>query len=109
VTLISSQPLTDHELSAIRRRLEAATPGPWRHREGFIESAGEPGDLLAVTLQRSEEGLNALPGLANAEFIAHAPTDVARLLDELERVRTELANERADRTALLPGMALGHC
>jgi hypothetical protein len=99
------QPLSQEELHSIRQRLEAATPGPWCHREGFIETAGKPGMLLGVTLQRSEVGLDTLPGLANAEFIAHAPTDVQRLLQEVDRLKDELANERGDKTALIPGLS----
>ncbi|HUQ71036.1 MAG TPA: hypothetical protein VM165_16025 [Planctomycetaceae bacterium] len=83
--------LTDVELAAIRERTNAATLGPWCHREGFIETCSEPSQLLGVTLQRSEEGLDALPGLANAEFIAQARTDVPRLLAEIDRLRSELA------------------
>jgi hypothetical protein len=100
------QPLSQEELHSIRQRLKAATPGPWCHREGFIETAGNPGVLLGVTLQRSEVGLDTLPGQANAEFIAHAPTDVARLLGEVERLQDELAVERGDKTALISGFSL---
>jgi hypothetical protein len=90
VTVPRVKPLSDVEAAAIRRRLAAASPGPWCHREGFIETCTNPSQLLGVTMQRNEEGLPGLPGLANAEFIAHARTDVPRLLDEIERLQAEL-------------------
>lgn len=83
--------LTTEELAAIRRRLQATTPGPWCHHEGFIETCSEPARLLGVTLQRSEKGLDTLPGEANAAFIAHARSDIPRLLAEIERLRESLA------------------
>jgi hypothetical protein len=101
---VSQSPgLSNEELSAIYRRLKAATPGPWCHREGFIETCSEPSQLLGVTMQRSEEGLDALPGPANAEFIAHARTDVPRLLAEIERLRAALAQQFPRRDGTLAG------
>lgn len=84
-------PLSEMELEQIRQRLRAASPGPWCHREGFIETCTDPSVLLSVTMKRSEAGLSALPSWENAEFIAHARTDVPRLLAEIERLRGILA------------------
>jgi hypothetical protein len=94
-------PLTADELAAIHRRLNAATPGPWCHREGFIETCTEPSLLLGVTMQRSEQGLDALPGLANSEFMAHARTDIPRLLAEIERLHIALAQQFPHRDGTL--------
>lgn len=90
-------PLTDDEFTAIQRRLQAASPGPWKCREGFVETATEPSLLLAVTLQRSEEGVGTLPGIANAEFIAQARTDIPRLMAEVVRLRERLARTPSPR------------
>ena len=75
-------------LDAVRARLTAATPGPWRswiegrdHESGsdFIETAGEDIELMGATH-------------ADQDFIAHARQDVELLLDEVERL-TGLASK----------------
>lgn len=96
-------PVNEAYISEVRGRLDAATPGPWLHRDQFIETATEPGQLLGVTMQRNENGLEPLPGNHNACFLAHARVDVARLLAEVERLkrveadlRRQLANPATD-------------
>jgi hypothetical protein len=57
--------MTPDQLSAIRARLDAATPGPWvAEREAIL--------------------------------IAHAPTDLRALLDEVERLSTQLHASQAE-------------
>lgn len=80
-------PLGEEELLAIESRANAATPGPWCHREQFIEAGNDSGQLLGVTMQRMEDGLDQLPGVDNAAFIAHARTDVPRLIAEIRRLQ----------------------
>lgn len=69
-------------LAAIRERAEAATEGPWMHREerrdgGRIrEHSVETSDRLIAEYQRD----------VNAGFIAHARTDVPALVEALEAV-----------------------
>jgi hypothetical protein len=76
------------ELDAIRARAEAATPGPWRvFVDGILEGVSGANGLLEV----------AEPGdlrVDDARFVAHARSDVPRLLaaiDTLEQVRAGLA------------------
>ena len=72
-------------LAAMRERAEAATEGPWEETaSGIRASAGV--EYLVMSI-RSE---------ADAEFIAHARTDLPALLDVVEAV-LELADsiERA--------------
>lgn len=88
---------------AIRTRLETATPGPWVYG-GLIGSPGEPlRHYVLGGLERGGDGVDRClivslstefaaddSGLdKNQRFIAAAPTDVAWLLTELERVRAE--------------------
>jgi hypothetical protein len=54
--------MTDQELKEVRERLEAATPGPW------------------------EANYRALKNL-----IEHAPNDISRLLNEVERLQKILS------------------
>jgi hypothetical protein len=100
------------ELEAIKARLAAATPGPWYDHNpdddycmnaytvtnspvepdvGVDERTNDHKHIIALTLLQT-------PRVAchedsrweeNARFIAHAPTDIAALLAEVERVTTE--------------------
>jgi hypothetical protein len=100
-----SEPMSEEYLREIQARCEAATPGPW---EAWTE---EPGDCVVVSQgyeSAPEDGkwiCNVGPdGLTGAypvgvafnresedtEFIAHARTDVAELLEEVERLKAEL-------------------
>ena len=78
--------LTDDDLTAIKARVEAATPGPWTsfiegrdHTSGssFIRTRGEDIELTGATA-------------ADQDFIAHARQDVPRLMAEVDRLRLAL-------------------
>lgn len=60
-------------LQEIRARLDAATPGPWV--PVLINGVESPGIR------------NPVPTWAQNDLIAHAPADIAWLLDEVERLR----------------------
>jgi hypothetical protein len=94
MTVISggSHPL---DLAAIRARVAAATAGPWHgeHDEFGCVSQGDygwvcPGPSFPAYDVDSEQGK------ADAEFIAHARTDVPLLLAEVERLTAELAEAK---------------
>lgn len=76
--------MTDDELKAIEERANAATPAPWTT---FAWSKWAP-DEVSVSGPRltGYEG-EVVP--ADAEFIAHARTDVPTLLAEVRRLREE--------------------
>lgn len=75
------------DLQAIRDRLEAATEGPWSHvtdddGRGRVEHAvwsGRAGKYAAEDIAAE-----------NADFIPKAPTDIAALLAEVERLQFDL-------------------
>lgn len=76
--------ITHERLAAIRARLAAATPGPWKHDPGLAwNSPDAPGSL------DTGHGVIALTGAygqhpqsePDAELIAHARTDLEDLLD----------------------------
>lgn len=72
--------LTPKEECAIRQRLADATPGPW-----YVDES-----LRGVEARSSEVGGIEIVSWTSrhcAVLIAHAPTDIARLLDEVERLR----------------------
>lgn len=74
--------LTKKRLAAIRARDAAATPGPWEADDWEIYG---PDQSVWVGETCDSDDWNK--SCANAEFIAHARTDVRDLLAEVERLR----------------------
>ena len=75
--------MTDEELDAIRKRCEAATPGPWywwmSERPPF--ALGNDQDVnIGVEVAK----------IPDAEFVAAARADIPALLAEVDRLRAEL-------------------
>lgn len=70
------------ELAAIRARAEAATPGPWTlyDQDAGTELAGRFGRIAIP------DSMHSVAWPANAKFIAHARTDVPRLLAAVDAV-----------------------
>jgi hypothetical protein len=94
------------DIEAIRARLKAATPGPWEwHVKENWYANDENFDAVV-----SPNGANVLEAYScdgcghidveapDAQFIAHAPQDIADLLAELEQVKRD-AWEQAERAA----------
>jgi hypothetical protein len=80
--------LDDAELEAIRRRCNAATPGPWKsmiegrdHTSGnsFIITGGGNGRGSDIELSGATD--------ADQDFIANARQDIPRLLEEIIRLK----------------------
>ena len=69
------------KLDEIKARLKAATPGPWKH----IETCGCSGEVTIFECYDERDRLPVPQVVNNAEFIAHAPEDVAWLIKELEK------------------------
>ena len=78
--------MTDEELQEIRNRCEKATGGKWTaYIEGrdiecgssFIQTAGEDLEIIGATVE-------------DYDFIAHARQDIILLLDEIEKLRSQL-------------------
>ena len=93
---MSDKPMTQEEQDAIKGRLAAITEWPWiascrtgvRHRMGITNKRlFDDGDAPEVS-DVVELGDNAggIKSEADAAFIAVAPTDIARLLAEVERL-----------------------
>lgn len=111
-------------VAEIRARLEAATPGPWEAEigEDIQVNAGtaltvwnETGDVgtparswrstdrifefVDAKWELEEEDYSVMA--SNAEFIAHAPTDVAFLLEENARLEVLLAEVKGQAEAIM--------
>lgn len=73
----------DHgELEAIRRRCNAATPGPWK---SFIEGRDHASGSSFIRTGETGKDIE-LSGATtdDQDFIAHARQDIPRLLKEIE-------------------------
>ena len=91
--------MNSEDRAAIRARLAAATPGPWRiaRSRGGVPwiDAGEYDEVLAPAdvdcMAYCYGGTSRIEmSDADAEFIAHARTDVADLLDALDEAERTL-------------------
>ncbi|MDE6666225.1 MAG: hypothetical protein K2K14_08595 [Ruminococcus sp.] len=78
--------MTDEKLQEIRNRCKNATGGKWvAYIEGrdiecgssFIQTAGNDLEITGATV-------------ADYDFIAHAKQDIITLLDEIDRLRSQL-------------------
>ncbi len=93
------------DTEAIRARLEAATPGPW---DAVMPSDGGPHRIYGI------DGGSSRLTPVDERFIAHAPTDVGALLDEVERLQaggcarnqmtTQYCAEAADAHSKIAGL-----
>lgn len=86
---VKPQPLQPEEIEAIEARCEAASPGPWNRECDAVYTAHECGDTCERTLH--DHFVFADPDVkpADADFIAHARTDIPRLLATIEEARRE--------------------
>ncbi len=89
------------DLDPIKQRLAAATPGPWRVKEGQrslhrgtveVEEFGRLIETVAECYCGGYEG----HGRQNAELVAHAPEDLEALIEEVERLRAKDADASAE-------------
>ena len=80
--------ITTTELSAIRARADAATPGPWEWEDVDLDRvwptpsrilAGQHGEVCSFDADDD-------PLAADAQFIAHARADIPALLAEIDRL-----------------------
>lgn len=87
--------MDQEHLAAIRARLEAATPGPWPTSFGPCGSDDGPWHHTAwgPMHEENEDGNHEQASeraAADAEFIAHAPQDIADLLAEVDSLLLQL-------------------
>jgi len=89
-----TEPISAEELAAIRQRANGATAGPWKAQDLFVV-AGEQHIADCEWLADTDEEWKEFE--RNTAFVAAARQDVPALLDEVERLRTELYEAIADR------------
>lgn len=91
--------MTEDELTAIEQRANAATPGPWTTTNVYDGMAGVDdanGRLIVFFGPDSKTG-EFYHDWPEAEFIAHARTDIPALIAEVRRLREIEAFLRIDR------------
>ena len=69
-------------VAAIRARLSASTEGPWSRHGSDVYA---PGDQEPLARGRDGSAVVRAQADADAEFIAHAPSDIAALLDLVQQ------------------------
>lgn len=102
-------------LSAIKSRLEAATPGNWELEDGtnliwgkcYEEGINTYGSIPVASIEGKRDW-SKLPRTweevrADAEFITHSKSDITFLLKEVERYREELTKIANYETDCEPG------
>lgn len=89
-----SEPEKRDRIAEIKQRLEAATPGPWRFwREGrFCEVASNSKTPIVPFGGFDDSDRKLQEHFANAALIAHAPADLAVLLELCELYEERLAS-----------------
>lgn len=76
--------LTDLELKEIVDRYSKATSGPWR---SFIE--GRDHEVGSDFIQTPDGDIELIGGTRDGQdFIAHSRTDIPKLIEEINRLRT---------------------
>ena len=79
--------LSSGELEAVRERLDAATPGPWK---SFAEGRDPPGLGYDSFIRTAGEDIYLTGAtIADRDFIAHARQDVQALLGEVARLTAD--------------------
>jgi hypothetical protein len=91
--------MTTEELQACRDRAEAATPGPWEMSRrddvmGGFDYFVEAGPLCVAVAAEDARPTRGMGAKRDAAFIAHARTDVPRLLATVDHA--EARAERAE-------------
>ena len=94
-------PLTSQHLEVIRQRCNQATGDYWFSDKGKVFPADQNGFKGGPPLLRTQgvvwkgmDGYQPIQRIYDAEFAAHARSDVPKLLDEVERLRAENAQLR---------------
>lgn len=76
--------ITPEEIDAIRKRVEAATPGPWEHTNNYTVHARDGLVCAGTHYPESEDEYDR--DERNHSFIANARTDIPKLLAEVDRL-----------------------
>ena len=84
--------MTTVNLEAFKARIAKATPGPWEwivwtRRHMLVYRTGMKSLLTVLETQGDVEADYPCANEADRDLIQHAPTDLAVLIEEVERLR----------------------
>ncbi len=84
--------MTNDKLQEIKDRIDRTTSGPWWYDSysTVFSGSGENTDIVCWVPQRERS--------ADADFIAHAPSDIKALVTKVERLSNELDEIRWDQS-----------
>jgi hypothetical protein len=89
------------DVAAIRAREAAATPGPWLAHDGNLDYDPRPFWVISQETEQEDSVAEVHVGFReDAEFIAHARTDIPALLADRDRLAAELEQMRYERRLL---------
>lgn len=92
--------MTDLDLPAIKERLEKATSGPWQVVTDLPALAIKSTNRSTIVQTPNQNAWNrfgpanewdGVNGIDNATLIAHAPTDIAALVERVEELEGKLS------------------
>ena len=92
--------MNNDRLNAIRARLAAATPGPWRMEKPvgcctvYTDPTDADSDAMQVCIMYGTPW-DEWQDVANAALIAHAPADIAYLLTRIQEMEEALTEAHA--------------
>jgi hypothetical protein len=88
-------PLSSEEIERIRKRAEAAQPGPWKSFiEGRDHTSGSSFIKIGQGKNRGDDIEIYGASTPDQDFIASARQDIPRLLEEIENLKRQLANRK---------------
>lgn len=100
--------MSEPDLEAIRARKDAATPGPWKRWDdgvdnevsarigSIVEAPGRTADGRVKRIASVTDWLGGPQQRADAEFIAHARTDIPDLLEAVDRLRSMVMDAQTE-------------
>lgn len=94
------EPITPERLNEITVRTNAATPGPWRAYTDYEDPYVSAGDIVHTIDYLMDETHGVEQGFRDAQFIAHARTDMDDLVAEIARLQSDAERVRALHAAI---------
>lgn len=76
----------DKWIEDVRARLGAATPGPWETQSNCDYRVVTEGHVICESSPKADFSHGMTLCIANSNLIAHAPSDLSRALEEIERL-----------------------
>lgn len=93
--------MTEDEIRAAEARLDEATPGDWNWTQSYEDN---PATVYAPQDDLYTDVIAVEMSDADADFIAHAPTDVRKLISLVRELQDGIAAEREACAKLVEGL-----